>query len=270
MNYGVLVKVFLSSFTFIFWLLLPSGFAQDLAKDGIVTPPAPEGYIMDDTGFFRDHPEKRQEISDALQRLSKNYDYPVYLVIYYSVFEGTLQNKADELYRSWMGESGPGMVIVYQRDPVSEGSNPAIAYYQGSGLKVKPVHSDLPKNLIPRRDVESMLANVFSELKSPKDDTSSYLASIIVGIESELASYFSMAPPNWNDSSNLRMMAIFAGSVALLGLLGMLFWRLFTRADTRAAKVYYFPDVKTGRRLGAPYGGGWTSERSFGSSSSRG
>ncbi|MFK7910007.1 MAG: hypothetical protein AB8F34_05325 [Akkermansiaceae bacterium] len=245
--------------------------AQDVSSakaDGKI-PQIPENYILDDTGFFRDHPEKLAEIRAVLQSTYQKHKYPVYVVICYSVFEGDLQNKANELHRAWIGEQANGMVLVYQRDPVADGSNPAIAFYQGSEIEGQSLVSELPDNLIPKRDTEVLLANVFRDLKAPPEQAMDYVMGIVSGIERELDTYFKVEPPKWNDSSNLRMMAIFAGTVAGLALLGMLFWKIFARADTRSSQSYYFPDVKTGRRLGAPYGGGWVSERKFQSSSSQ-
>lgn len=252
-------------------LLAPALAGQDAGSASATegAPPPPESHILDDTGFFRDHPTELATLSDSLKRIQAKHGYPVYLVIYYSVIEENLQAKADELHRAWFGEQGNGMVLVYQRDPVAEGDNPAIAFYQGSDLEEKTDASRLPDNLVPRRDMEALLANVFRDLKPSPEEPMSYVTGIVSGIERELDAYFKVEPPKWNDTPNLRLMAVFAGAVAGLGLLGMLFWRVLSRAETKSALVYYFPDVKTGRRLGAPYGGGWASERTFAASSSR-
>lgn len=248
---------------------VPFGFAQELKEDAPDIPASPQNHILDETGFFRDHPEQLDEVSQSLERMQSKYGYPVYLVIYYSVFEGNLQRKAEELHRAWLGDKGQGMVLVYQRDPVAEGNNPAIAYYKGSELDSGQTETMQPKNLIPRRDTEMMLANVFRKMKSSSEDGRDYVAEIIHGIEHELDAYFKVEPVKWNDSSNLRLMSLFAGAVVALGLLGMIFWRVFARADSRSGREYYFPDIKTGRRLGAPFGGGWTSSKTFVPASSR-
>ncbi len=247
----------------------PLADAQDLKTGGSI-PPAPQNHILDDTGFFRDHPEKKAEIRQSLETMEAKHGYPVYLVIYYAVIEGTLQNRAAELHRAWLGEKGQGMVLVYQRDPVTDGNNPAIAFYQGSELDQKTANEQLPKNLIPKRDAEIMLANVYSKLETPEENSVEYISEIVLGIEKELDAYFKVEPAKWNDSPNLQLMAIFAGTVAALGLIGMFLWKVFSSADSKSTRAHYFPDVKTGRRLGAPFGGGWTSEKPFPPSSSQG
>ena len=65
------------------------------------------------------------------------------------------------------------------------------------------------------------------------------------------------------------ILAAFLGAIAVLGSVGMLGWKLLTRADTKSSKAHYFPDVKIEPRLGAPFGGGWVSEKTFVASSSR-
>ena len=159
--------------------------------------------------------------------------------------------------------------MVYQRDPVTVGNNPAIAYFQGSELDAKSADKDGAASVIPRRDAEDIITNVFRNLESPPSDAMDYVMEIVFGVERELNAYFLVKPPKWNDASNLKMMAIFVGVLAALGLIGMYFWRMFSRSEFRHSREHYFPEVKTGRRLGAPYGGGWTSERSFEPSSSQ-
>ena len=249
--------------------ILQGGYAQDVRSDSSDLPAAPQGYILDDTGFFRDHPEKLAEVRKSLKEIEATHGYPVYLAIYYSVFEGNLQSKADELYKAWLGEKGHGMVIVYQRDPVTDGSNPVMSYYLGSELDPKSQETLEDQKMIPRRDTEIMLGNVFRGLKSSPEDQVDYVSEIIFGIERELTNYFKFEPPKWNDSSNLQLMTIFVGAVAAIALLGFVVWRLFVRADAQSGREYYFPEIRMGRRLGAPFGGGWTSEQTFVPSSSQ-
>jgi hypothetical protein len=67
----------------------------------------------------------------------------------------------------------------------------------------------------------------------------------------------------WLDSENLTMIVVFSGFVILIPLIGILVRQLLLASSIRSNEKYYFPDVQVGLRLGAPYGGGWVSEKSF-------
>lgn len=265
----------MSVFSAVFvWLVAGSvGMAQSADRsEQVALPAAPADYILDEASFFRDAPEKRREVSDSLKAIRDTHGYPVYLVIYYSVFEGTLDDKAKQLQGAWIGENGHGMVIVYQRDPVAQGSNPAIAYFRGSELDVEQ-RAVAAKSavFIPERDAKGILTRVFESATKVDSEASSvdFMCAFVFNLERELKEYFAVTPPKWNDSDNLRSILIFGAAVAVLSLLGMLIWKISSRSDSRSSQKHYFPEVKTGRRLGAPFAGGWTSERTFVPSSSR-
>lgn len=160
------------------------------------------------------------------------------------------------------------MVIVYQLDPVVSGNNPAVAFYKGSNLD-SDLTSEAKTRLISSSEVEAMLKRVFGNVKETKEDHIPFISSLVYGIESEISNYHEVHPASWSDKDNLKLMAVFLGVITGLALLGILLWKLFSRADAKSSKVHYFPDVRFGRRREAPFGGGWVSEKTFVPASSR-
>ena len=65
------------------------------------------------------------------------------------------------------------------------------------------------------------------------------------------------------------MIAVFSGFVIVIAIIGMLIRQLLLSSSKRSSQRYYFPDVQVAQRLGAPYGGGWVSEKSFAQVSSQ-
>ncbi len=64
--------------------------AQDVAGGRNSVPSAPQSHVLDEAVLFRESPESLVEIEGSLRRMRDDYGYPVYLAIYYSVYDGTL------------------------------------------------------------------------------------------------------------------------------------------------------------------------------------
>lgn len=248
--------------------------AQGVNRTGDdMLPPAPQGHVLDEADLFREYPERLAEVRKSLLNLEDVHGYPVYLAIYYNVYDGNLKKRAETLHQAWIGDEKRGMVLVYQLDPVVGEvdpvlgvNNPVASYFRGSHLDVD---AKTRMGVIPGQDVAAMLARVFIEAQKKGSDSEAYVGAIAFGLEREMNSYFEVEPVKWSDRGNLKLMGVFLGTIAVLTLLGALVWRSFARADARSSKIYCFPDVRVGRRLGAPYGGGWVSEKTFVPASSR-
>lgn len=219
----------------------------------------PENYLSDQANIFHEHPAALEAIVDSLTRLDNDHAYPVYLVLYYNVLDASLRERADELYEKWIGQSGRGMVIVYQLDPVVYGDNPAMAYHKGDGLELR---SEAGAVLIPESDIAAILARIQPEFQR-KANIHNELSSWIVALEREIDHYLNVKPASWKDAENVMLIAVFAGFVITIPLVGILIHRLLLASSNELGKTYYFPEVHVAYRLGAPYGGGWTSERTF-------
>ncbi len=252
------------------WLVLCAGAFAQTDVGGVKEselPPAPQGYVLDDAGLFRERPEMLAEVQKSLMKLEQDTGYPVYLAIYYNVYEDGLQNRAEALRTAWMGEKAGGMVLVYQLDPVV-GENPVSAYFKGSVLD-RAENGEEVSGIISGQMLKAMLTKVKKEAKDKKENQAEYISAIIFGIEREIIDYNKETPASWMDSDNLKLMATFVGAIVGLALLGLLAWKLFSKSVARASKARHFPEIHVSQRLGAPYGGGWLSETRFVPSSSR-
>lgn len=251
-------------------------YAQGVLDGSKVAPGAPQSHVLDEAGLFREQPAQLAEIQNRLCALESDHGYPVYLTICYNVFDGDLQSRADRLHEAWIGEAGHGMVIVYQLDPVISGSNPAVSYYKGSELDANTdggadryTLAGARPDAMPGQDVEALLARVLKFAENKKDDPRAFLETVTLALDREVRQYLAIEPPKWSDANNLKLMAIFLSVIGGLVLAGFLLWKLMSRADARSGKTHYFPEVRVGRRLGAPFGGGWISEKTFVPASSR-
>lgn len=231
--------------------------AGESASD--VTLP-PDNQVLDQANVFLEHPDVLAEMVGRLSRMKHDYEYPVYLAVYYNVLDASLRERADQLYESWIGESGRGMVIVYQLDPVTYGDNPAMAYHKGDGLDPQFGGGSSP---IPEREMIAMLAKISPQVDSDADGHQASISSLVSALEAEITRYHDSPAASWKDSDSLIMIAVFSGFVIAIPLIGMLIRRLLLNSSNQSRKTYYFPDVQVAYRLGAPYGGGWVSEKSF-------
>ncbi|MDG1357233.1 MAG: TPM domain-containing protein [Akkermansiaceae bacterium] len=226
--------------------------AKDIVK--------PDNQVLDVAKVFVDSPEILSEIVTSLSAIEQNHSYPVYLVIYHHVLDSSLRERADQLYESWIGDLGRGMVIVYQLDPVAYGDNPAMAYHKGDGLDLG-IRGQF--NPIPERDIAAMLAEIMPQLERKVEAHPLKLRSLVQGLEREMTRYHDIPAASWADSESLTMIAVFSAFVIVIALIGLLIRQLLLASSNRSNKKYYFPAVQVAHRLGAPYGGGWVSEKSF-------
>jgi len=224
-----------------------------------ITSP-PDNQVLDQANVFLEHPEVLAEMVSRLSRMKDNYEYPVYLAVYYNVLDASLRERADQLYESWIGDSGRGMVIVYQLDPVVYGDNPAMAYHKGDGLDPQFGGEFSP---IPERDMIAMLTKISPQVDSNADGHHASISALVSALETEITRYHDIPAASWKDSDSLLMIAVFSGFVIAIPLIGMLIRRLLLNSSNQSRKTYYFPDVQVAYRLGAPYGGGWVSEKGF-------
>lgn len=227
----------------------------------------PSNQVLDRAEIFAEYPDMLSEVVDSLSRMKQDYNYSVYLVVCHNVLNTSLRERADNLYESWVGESGRGMVIVYQLDPVAYGDNPAIVYHKGDGGDGLDFGANAPTNPIPERDVASMLGEIIHEMGERNDPDVVMLKSLVLNLENKIIHYHDIPESSWADSESVMMIAIFSGFVIVIPLIGLLIRQSLVKSSDRANQRYYFPDVQVGIRLGAPYGGGWVSEKSFSQSS---
>ena len=235
-------------------------------SDAGLVPEAPRSHVLDEANLFHEHGEILKEVQNSLHTIKGKYGYSVYLAIYYNVYDLSLQDRADILYDAWVGETGNGMVVVYQIDPVVTGDNPAMAYTEGSALD--PELSDSPA-FIPANNMDAMLSKVLASIEDKSQKHIPLITTLVYGLEHEIERYHQVKPVQWHDAENLSFMGFFLGLIVACVIAAVVFWKVQRPVDAKSRRVYYFPEVKVGRRLGAPYGGGWVSQRTFVPASSR-
>ena len=230
------------------------------ANDSAAEIAAPDKLILDEAKLLQEHPQASAKIVASLTRMRDEYGYPVYLALYYNLLDSSLRDRADQLYDAWIGDSGRGMVIVYQLNPVVYGDNPAMAYHKGDGLDSEYEAELAP---IPQREITAILAKIGPKIKVESNKHHEALHVFIAALEGEIERYHRIEPTSWKDPENLTLIAVFSGFVIAIPLIGMFISRLLLAASNEAGKAYYFPDIEVACRLGAPYGGGWVSEKAF-------
>lgn len=233
---------------------------EQKAGDTAAGMEVPDNLVLDQAKLFDEHPQALASIVDKLTRMRDEFGYPVYLALYYNVLDASLRDRADELYDAWIGDSGRGMVIVYQLNPVVYGDNPAMAYHKGDGLDSEFEGNSAP---IPESDITAILTKIRPKLNVDSNKHHEALDAFILALEGEIGRYHRIQPASWRDPENLTLIAVFSVFVIAIPLIGMFISRLLLAASNEAGKAYYFPDIQVACRLGAPYGGGWVSEKSF-------
>lgn len=255
-------RVHVFSFVVLMSMLAPdfSCAQEQEAGDTGAAIEVPDNLVLDQAKLFQEHPQTFAKIVDRLTRMRDEFGYPVYLAVYYNVLDASLRDRADQLYEAWVGDSGRGMVIVYQLNPVVYGDNPAMAYHKGDGLDSE-YEGDMEP--IPETDITAILTKIRPQGKVDSSKHHEVLNAFIVALEGEIERYHRIQPTSWRDPENLTLIAVFSGFVIAIPLIGMFISRLLLAASNEAGKAYYFPDIQVASRLGAPYGGGWVSEKSF-------
>ena len=220
--------------------------------------PAPVNYVLDEANVYRADPAMLAEITESLRTLEQSCGYRIYLAIYYNILESSVQERADLLHASWVGDDKQGVVIAVQLDPAVDGRRAGISYYQTTGLGVES-----EAHLISDTDMIDISNKAFTAVGSNHMEG---ILNMIMSFRSQIDAYYAATPSQWSDTGSLKMMGVVLGVIALLGIVGVLLSRAFVKADVDSSKNYYFPEVVVAERLGAPYGGGWVSERDFSSS----
>lgn len=243
-------------------LVIPAVAQIDLSPEKVL-PAAPPNHVLDQADVFREKPEQLAELSATLASIQQKHGYQVYFAVYYNILDGSVQGRADELYRAWLKEEKRGLVIVIQRDPAVDGQNVAASYFQGTGLE-----RDSEPGVIPDREMNGIIRAALGK-RADSSDPAVRCNAVLAGVEEGMDDYFAIAPAKWSDAANLKMMAVLLGVIAVLAIGGWLVWRRLNASEEKSQQYFTFPMVDVAQRLGAPYGGGWGSEKRFQPSSSK-
>jgi hypothetical protein len=241
------------------WML--AGWLHAQEPDDFTAPPPPADGILDEARMFVRSPERHKAIAGTLAALEEKHRFPFYFVLYNSLYGRNLDERAHVLQKAWLGE-GPGIVLVLETDSRLFGVGQASSKKdQPPQVATLPVAG--PKEVAPS-DLVAIMRGMENSLRGPasSEEYAERLATGLAGGISKLLDERATAPEGKTKS---RLVLLAVGFGAAVGLLSLLVVAGLKRAEARALERFVFPKATVGTRLGAPFGGGKVSSRSFGS-----
>jgi hypothetical protein len=224
-------------------------------------PPAPENRVLDDARLFARNPERLAVISETLAALEAKHGYRLHFAIYNTLIGRTLKDQAGLLERKWLAGQ-PGMVLVLEADSFKFqfGQAPPVQEEIEPGNTVERFR---PTDFAPI-ELEHMIAELEEPLQDATTDRQMFAEALATGMAGRISALLDQRAAAPAGTSRSRMVVLAIGLLALTGLLALLVVAGLKRAEARARERFIFPKVAVGTRLGAPYGGGKVSSRSFG------
>jgi hypothetical protein len=229
-------------------------------EEDFTAPPAPEDRVLDEARIFARSPEQHRAVADALAALEEKHRFRFYYVLYSSLYGRNLSDRAHALQQAWLGEA-PGIVLVVETDSrhfrISQTPPKPAEIQPGSTLPVAG-----PKELAPA-DVVMLMRGVEDQLRQ-SGDIGEFSERLATGLAGGISGFFDAreAAPEGTTRGRVVLLAIGFGAAA--GLIALLVVAGLKRAEAKALERFVFPKVQVGSRLGAPFGGGKVSSRSFG------
>ncbi|HEY1123156.1 MAG TPA: TPM domain-containing protein [Haloferula sp.] len=241
------------------WMMAGWLHAQD--ADDFTAPPPPADGILDEARMFVRSPERHKAVAEALAALEEKHGYQFYFVLYSSLYGRSLEERAHDLQKAWLGDS-PGMVLVLETDSKNfrqvQTPSKAENIPEGSNLPITG-----PKEFSPS-DLGAILRTMYESLRQTSS-SEDYAERLALGLTSGISKALDerAAAPEGSTKSRLVLLAVGFGAAA--GLISLLVVAGLKRAEAKALERFVFPKANVGTRLGAPFGGGKVSSRSFGS-----
>jgi hypothetical protein len=225
-----------------------------------VAPPAPEDRLFEDSRVLVRDPARRQAIVEALAALEEKHGFRMYCALYDSLIGSTPADRARELQAAWLGRQ-PGMVLVLETDSrvfqVGQAPPESREIEPGSRLELAG-----PADLSPS-DLAALIAGLEVPLREARD-SAAFAETLSVGMARAVSTVLDERAARPEGDGKARMIVLAIGLIAAVGLGALLVVAGLKRAEARSQERYVFPKVHVGTRLGAPYGGGKISARSFG------
>ena len=259
------------------------------AEEEFPVPPAPDNGVLDEARLFARDPQRLAVISETLAALHARHGYRLYLATYNVLIGRTLKDQTEILQQTWLG-GRPGMVLVLEVDsfkfrfgqapPVEEQIEPGNTVVHSRPTDFAPIEiermiGEMAETLLAARTANAMDLPAGRAIRANSDgefnaspagpfDRQSFAENLATGMASRISARLDERAAAPAGGSRSRMVVLAIGLLALTGLLALLVVAGLKRAEARAGERYLFPKVAVGMRLGAPYGGGKVSSRSFG------
>jgi len=241
-------------------LLLGTALSGRAQEENFVPPPPPEDRVLDESRVLARDGERRREIVAALEELEAKHGFRIYYVLYSSLYGRSLNERARQLQMAWLGDK-PGLVMVLETDSRTyRFAMPAPLQKEiGPGTKLEmPESTD-----ISLLDLSIVVRGLEGSLMTA-EDSADYAKRLATGVAAGVSAVFDEQAARPEGVPKGRMVVLAIGVIAATGLVALLVVAGLKRAEAKSLQRYVFPKITVGTRLGAPYGGGKVSSRSFG------
>lgn len=240
-----------------FWTLLAVAFAQE-AED-FTPPPPPADGILDEARILSRDPARYRAIAEAIAELEAKHGFRMYYALYDTLISSNAGDRAITLQRAWLGEK-PGIVLVIETD------RGTFRFEQAAPKKEKigPAQSMevADPSSISAFALGDLIHDIEPALRESKD-RGEFAEKLGIGFSQGVLKLLDERAAAPKDNTRVRMIVLAIGLLAGTGLVALLVVAGLKRAESKAQERYVFPQVNVGMRLGAPYGGGKISSRSF-------
>lgn len=271
-----------------FWLFVAGSLVR-AQEEEFPVPPAPENRVLDEARLFAREPQRLAVISETLAMLEAKHGYRFYVAIYNVLIGRTLKDQTELLQGKWLGQQA-GMVLVIEADsfkfrfgqrPLEEEKlEPGNTVVRSSPADFAPIElermiGEIEESLRAARTANALDADAKVEVLSKGDgefdasparpfDRQLFAENLSTGLAGRIAAELEQRAAAPVGGTRSRMVVLAIGLLAFTGLLALLVVAGLKRAEAKARERFVFPKVAVGVRLGAPYGGGKVSSRSFG------
>ena len=234
------------------FMTLP-GFGQPTLQDEPAKkelPQAPPGGVLDVARFLSRDPTVLEQISESIQKLARDHDFYIYLVIEPVLIATSPQELAADYRQAWL-PGGNGLVIVFESD----------SRRIGIGQDITGNASD-PGNpaRVPSFETAAILQKVFAAVDATQPPEA-YLKAFVDNLTGEFGTYFvhrNTPPPS---SRSVKTVLVIVGIVSLLGLGAIGVGSVMRHSGMHGPRSFRFPKVDRPERLAAPCGATVTSRR---------
>ena len=232
-------------------------FAQE---EEFIAPPPPADGVLDEARILAREPERHRAIAEAIGEVQAKHGFRLYYALYDSLISSSAGERAMQLQQAWLGDK-PGIVLVLETDRgvFRFGQAPPKQEKIGPGGVIE--RSD-PAS-IPASALVEILRGIEEPLRESKD-RGEFSEKLGIGVAQGIGKVLDEQAAEPEGGTRLRMVVLAIGLLAGTGLAALLVVAGLKRAESKSRERFLFPKVTVGMRLGAPYGGGKISSRSFG------
>lgn len=238
------------------WGLIAGVFAQD---DDFVAPPAPVDGILDEARMLQRDPARHRALAESLAELEAKHGFRMYFVLYDTLISSNAGERAMKLQQAWLGDK-PGIILVLETDRGIFRFRQAMPKREKIGPNQNLERPD-PSNLSDFT-LADIIRTIEPKLKEAKD-RGAFSEELGIGVAQGILQELDKRAAEPEGGTRVRMVVLAIGLIAGTGLVALLVVAGLKRAESRSRERYVFPKVTVAMRLGAPYGGGKVSSRSF-------